>query len=403
MIRFIVVAISLPSPRNALACTDENRKGENNGGIEGGLTVQPTPPALVELSIRLRQLRMEQWPGVKLSQSVLGAALGGERALSAPTIASWENRGNPKLPPRERLVAYAQFFATRRSADGPEPRLIPVDSLTPEERTAFELLRDELLQLHASVRGEPAEPITARRSWHFNDTGPATIVCAQLPEKETAPLANRRDPNYTELLSFADLDAMVELHGHVRAENPSMDVFYKAAPRAEPDDLSGHVILVGGIVWNEVTRRLLDLISLPVKQTEVDSVKTGEVFTATVSGKETEYLPSWSGTDSTDLIEDIGLLIRTRNPLNSSRTLSMCNGVHSRGVLGAVRSLTDARLREANEMYIARNFPDAAAFCILMRVQVIKGRSMTPDFSSPGTVLRQWRSAADDPTQWTGA
>ena len=56
-------------------------------------------------------------------------------------------------------------------------------------------------------------------------------------------------------------------------------------------------------------------------------------------------------------MEDVGLLVRLPNPLNSTRTITMCNGIHSRGVLGAVRTLTDARLRESNEQYIAQNFP----------------------------------------------
>jgi len=72
----------------------------------------------------------------------------------------------------------------------------------------------------------------------------------------------------------------------------------------------------------------------------------------------------------------------------------MCNGIHSRGVLGAVRSLTDKRLRESNERYIARNFSDSQQFCILMRIQVIEGVAMTPDFSIAGTVLYQWPTAS---------
>lgn len=360
--------------------------------------MQPAPPALVELSIRLRQLRLAHWPDAKLTQAMLGAALGGaDGALSPPTIASWEKQSSPKLPPRERLICYAQFFATHKSVEGPVPRLVPVETFTPEEQASFERLRDDLLRLHSGARGTPIEPVSARRSWHFPDSGPATIVCAQLPKTETAPLANPTDPNYTELLSYADLDAMVELHGHIRAENPPMDVFYKAATRVAPDDLSGHIILIGGVGWNEVTRRFLDLIQLPVKQTEDPDVPAGEVFVIDFNGTARKYLPKWSGPNSSELVEDVGLLVRTPNPINSQRTLSICNGVHSRGVLGAVRSLTDARLREANERYIARNFPDAQTFCILMRVQVIEGRSMTPDFSIPGTVLYQWPDRSGGP------
>ena len=57
--------------------------------------------------------------------------------MSSATVASWESRTAPKLPPRDRVVAYAQFFATRRSL-GPEPALVPVDSFTPEEQAAYQ-------------------------------------------------------------------------------------------------------------------------------------------------------------------------------------------------------------------------------------------------------------------------
>lgn len=353
----------------------------------------PPSPALLQLAGRLRRLRLEHWANSKLTQGDLGRALGGEQPLSTATIASWENRSAPKLPPRERMLAYARFFATPRSVAG-EPRLVPVDGFSEEERAAYEALRDELLALYDAARGTPPELIVAGRSWHFTDTGPLTLVCAQLPAEESSPLASPANPNYTELLSFGDLDAMVELHGHVRAENPGMDVFFKLAKQVAADDLSGHVVIIGGIGWNDVTRRILDLTQLPVAQRDEPGLKSGEIFVAEIDGKERRYLPSWSDNNPPKLIEDIGLLVRMPNPLNSSRTLTMCNGIHSRGVLGAVRSLTDKRLRESNERYLARNFSDNEQFGILMRIQVIEGAAMTPDFSIAGTVLYQWSAAS---------
>jgi hypothetical protein len=347
----------------------------------------------LQLAVHLRYLRLEHWPNSKLTQRDLAKVLGGERQLSAATIASWENRSAPKLPPRERMLSYAQFFATSRSVDA-DPCLVPVDSFTDEERATYEALRDELLQLHAAARGAPPELIVARRSWHFTDSGPVTFVCAQLPKEEAGPLADPSNPNYTQLHSFGDLDAMVELWGHVWAQNPAMNISFKSAARVAADDLSGHVVIIGGIGWNDVTKRILEMIRLPVTQKEDPSIKTGEIFITNIDGKERRYMPSWSQTDSPKLIEDVGLLVRMPNPLNSNRTLTMCNGIHSRGVLGAVRSLTDARLRESNERYIARNFRDNEQFGILMRVQVIEEVAMTPDFSTPGTVLHEWPPAS---------
>ena len=355
--------------------------------------MHPAPPASRELALRLRYLRTELWPDSKLTQAALakalGKALGKDKGLSPATVASWESTTAPKLPPRETVMAVAQFFATQRSL-GPESALVPIDSFDPEEEAAYKVLLADLLRLHTAARGGTGSevPTVARRSWQFTDSGPLTIVCPLLPKEEASPLADRASPNYTQLAGFGDLDAMVELRGHVRADNPLMDVFYKAAPEVKADDLSGHVVIIGGIGWNDVTKRLIDLSRLPVRQEEDPAVPAGEIFVTETSGKRQKYLPEWSPKTGR-LMEDVGLLVRMPNPLNSNRTLTMCNGIHSRGVLGAVRTLTDKRLRESNEQYIARNFP-ADQFGILMRVQVIEGETLTPDFHTEGTVLYQW-------------
>jgi hypothetical protein len=351
--------------------------------------LHPAPPALLELALQLRYLRMEHWPDTKLTQSMLAGALGQQAALSSATVASWESRTAPKLPPRDRMVAYAQFFATRRSL-GPPLTLISTDTFTPEEQAAYQELLERLLRLQAAARGgaAPDMPSAARRNWHFTDGGPLTLVCAKLPKEEASPLSEPRNPNYTALASIGDLDALVELYGHIRAENPAMGVFYKAAPDVKADDLSGHVVIIGGIAWNDVMRRLIDLSRLPVRQEDNAEVETGEIFLIQSDEGQQRYLPEWSD-ETGALMVDVGLLVRMPNPLNSNRTLTMCNGIHSRGVLGAARTLTDARLREANEQYIARNFPKNR-FGILMRVQVIEGETLTPDLSTEGTVLYQW-------------
>jgi hypothetical protein len=350
--------------------------------------MHPAPPALLELALQLRFLRIEHWVDSKLTQAALAGALSQQAPLSSATVASWESRTAPKLPPRERVAAYAQFFATRRSL-GPPPVLVSPDSFTLEEKADYQELLERLLRLHAVARGgaAPETPTVARRSWHFADSGPVTLVCAKLPQTEAPELADPGNPNYTQLAGFGDLDAMVELHGHLRAENAGMGVFYKGAPDVKADDLSGHVVIIGGIAWNDVMRRLIDLSRLPVRQEEQPGLTTGDIFLTQADEGQRKYLPQWSATHT--LMEDVGLLVRMPNPLNSNRTLTMCNGIHSRGVLGAVRSLTDARLRESNEQYIAQKFPENE-FGILMRVRVIEGETLTPDFHTEGTVLYQW-------------
>ena len=83
-----------------------------------------------------------------------------------------------------------------------------------------------------------------------------------------------------------------------------------------------------------------------------------------------------------ELIADVGYIARLRNPFKVSRTLTICNGIHSRGVFGAVRCLTDASVREENEKYLADRFPDGE-FAMLLRVPVVTNETLSPDLQNP--------------------
>jgi hypothetical protein len=353
--------------------------------------MQPVSPAAQQLASRLRQLR-QQWSDVRLTQAELAAAFSADEKLAAATVSSWESLSAPKLPPANRLRAYARFFATHRSVQEAPPRLLALNALTADEQDSYDALEAELLGMRNAVAGDAGEEELAfTRSWHFNDTGHVTVICAELPAVQNGPLADPSDPNYTELQRYADADALIELFGHIRAENPQMSVRFKIPDDVEPDDLLGHVVLLGGVVWNEITGRLSEMANLPIRQVERHpQLLTGEIFAVDTDGGEMEFWPKWADTKRTALAVDVGLLARVPNPLTPSRTLTICNGIHSRGVYGAARSLTDANLREANEHYIATNFGQSDSFAILMSVQVIKNIGMTPDFNNDGVVLYQW-------------
>jgi hypothetical protein len=161
------------------------------------------------------------------------------------------------------------------------------------------------------------------------------------------------------------------------------------------DDFTGHLILLGGVVWNEITGRLSEMAKLPIKQlNNPDLLESGEIFVAEFEGETRQFWPQWIGEEKAVLATDVGLLARVPNPLNASRTLTICNGIHSRGVYGAVRTLTDEELRGGNERYISATFGDAQSFAILMSVPVINNKTTTPDFNTPGVVLYQWAQDA---------
>ncbi len=350
-----------------------------------------TTPGAVQLAQRLRDLRN----ATGLTQDELAKAFSDDgRRVTAGAISSWERLKRPDPLPENRLEPYARL----PTVHGSPPRLVPLADLTDEQRSDHDRLLHELGALLGLARGgssaAEAVRVASYRSWYFGNEGPVVIIAPDAPPAAMGPLADETDPNYTALHRYADQDALIELHGHIRAENdPSLPVFFKQASRVTADDLSGHLVLLGGIAWNPVTRRLLRLLQrLPIRQIEIPELKTGEIFAVGHGAAERRFEPVWSRTadgKQGDLEEDVGLLARVSNPFNSSRTLTLCNGIHSRGVLGAVRALTDARIRESNEAHLAEHFPEGE-YGLLVRVPVFHGEALSPDLQDPKNILYAW-------------
>jgi hypothetical protein len=362
--------------------------------------VEPTPTpasaASASLARRLRELRRSQFPDEKLTQGDVAQALSEEEPVAVSTLSAWENVRTPTLPSRERLASYARFFATARSLEG-SPHLVPLAELSDAEDEARKELERELFRLRDDDAGEAPSP---HQSWRFEDNAPITIICSDLSksdEVKLGPLSDVDNPNYTELYSFADLDALIELVSYLHSSNPKATIKYILASQATSKDLINHIVLLGGIAWNDVTRRLNASVKLPVRQVQNVKIHSGEVFEiANDSTHGEQFMPRFQddipGTAEEPgvLLEDVAMLARLPNPFNARRTLTYCNGIHSRGVLGAVRCLTDSAVRDDNESYLEETFRNSDRFVILMRVQVLGSQTISPSLRNPGAVLFQW-------------
>jgi len=208
----------------------------------------PNGAGEASLPVRLRGLR-SGWPGLRVTQGHVAEALG----TSVPLVSSWESQTNPALPSEERLQAYARFFATRRSLDGGTARLLSDDELTDDEEDVRRHLIDELVRLRdatlrADAESHPETGALGGRFFHFPDGQPVRIIAGALPVSELAGVqyAHPWHPNEIRSLWNADADATVELYAHIRAENPTADVEWKLAREMDADDLTGHVIVLGG-------------------------------------------------------------------------------------------------------------------------------------------------------------
>jgi hypothetical protein len=129
---------------------------------------------------------------------------------------------------------------------------------------------------------------------------------------------------------------------------------------------------------------------VPITQTTVEDLDSGEIFRVETSDGAEPFYPEYEDLGEVkELIADVGYVARLRNPFKVDRTLTICNGIHSRGVFGAVRCLTDASVREANERYLAQRFPEGE-FAILLRVPVVANETLSPDLQNPDALLYQW-------------
>jgi hypothetical protein len=366
------------------------------------------------LARRLRALREERWPGKKVMQAHLAAALSedGRRSVSVPLISSWESQTNPKVPPESRVQDIATFFASPRSFDGHVARLLSPDEMTVQERAAKESLLEELTRLRDEALGAAVtsplratipgagQEITQSLSagpYHFKPSERVTIVCAQLPQEllERMPYTDPWDPDFIELYRYSELDALLELFGHLRATNPVSRVGYWPADQLSSDDYTGHLISLGGVDWNQATISILDRLQLPVKQVNEWDKTGGAYFEVTGDdGSKVAHRPELYESGGRKILrEDVALFARAVSPFNRKRFVTICTGMYGRGTYGAVRALTDERFRDRNAEYIQDRFAGSETFCLLTRVTVENGVTLTPDWTLPETRLFEWSRA----------
>jgi|tagenome__1003787_1003787.scaffolds.fasta_scaffold20905108_2 transcriptional regulator with XRE-family HTH domain len=383
------------------------------------------------LGARLRELRT----GWSITQRQLSDALN----LSGALVSSWEK--GTATPPEGRLDGYARFFATRRSLAGKQPALVP--DLSPEEEAVRSSLLDELLRMREETLDRPHTQYRETgelggRFWYFPDGQPVTILCTPLSAAQLGfkvpggdglaglPPAvqyatNPTHPNAVRNLANGDVDSLLELVGHIRAENPTADVRWLTYDRiTNADQLTGHLVVLGGgdlmntlLPDGEIStvRSLMDGLEIPVRTrfpgagdeefdgefvVQVDDrgdptygAESEEVYKPRfVRNEGAEGRPRAIVRDAPQLRSDVALIVRKPNWLNPSATVTIMSGMFSRGTYGAVRAFTDAKFRSRNERWLESNL-DQDDFWMLVQIPVIAGENtVTPDLDRASLILR---------------
>jgi transcriptional regulator with XRE-family HTH domain len=346
----------------------------------------PSIPAR-RLAERLRDLRESR----HLTQKQLAKVLGGTGALSIATVSLWEKPGSDRLPPPHRLDAYARLFCTSRSFGSGAPRLLRDDELTEQERENKAELYAQLLELRERAQSTDAattlleQPFAERGSsiWRFADDAAISIVCSDAPEPPS--YADPGHLNYTRYARHADLDALIEVFGQVKADNPGSWIRILSPDSLAHDFALNHLVIIGGAAVDyAVSSSLAQDIPLPAAQ------PTGQthVFVYETEGEVLEFKSSLDN-DGT-LTQDVGFIARAPHKIVPGRTVTVLGGITSRGVHGAALAFIDPHVREANERYVRDAFGATDTFCILMRVPVRNGIALPPNLWDDDTRAYEW-------------
>jgi hypothetical protein len=238
----------------------------------------------------------------------------------------------------------------------------------------------------------PTDETTLGGTWFFPDRRPIIIFSGSLPKRfrDRMPFTNTRDPDYVRSYSLSDLDALIEVYGHIRAVNPDADVRICRSEEMDEDDFTSHLVLIGGVDFNPVNRDITRRLNLPVRQ-QIRPRDQDSGYFSTADGAIFEPVLDES---TGELVEDVAHFFRGVNPYNNRRTVTLCNGMYGRGTYGAVRALTNAKFRRRNEEYIRERFRGEPAFSILMRVRInTSGATATPDWTLDLDRLHEWPPA----------
>jgi transcriptional regulator with XRE-family HTH domain len=353
---------------------------------------QPSIPGR-RLAERLRALRERE----NLTQKQLATLLGGSDPLSIASVSLWEKPGSNRLPPAQRLEAYARLFCTSRSFDGDRPRLLSPGELTEEERERERGLYEELISLRELAAQSTPVVATAKRPrsalWHFPDPIAVSIVCSDAIEPP--PYSEPSHLNYTTYARYADLDALIAVYGQVKADNPTRMIRILPTDRLVRDFALNNLIIIGGAASDAAILFAQD-IPLPAAHEILGTDPVTHLFKCSVGEEEREFTSSRD--DQGNLVQDVGLIARGPHPIIPGGTVTLLSGITSRGVHGAALCFIDSHVRDTNERYLESDFGDVESFCILMNIPVQNDVALPPNLWRENTRLYEW--SAETGARW---
>ena len=342
------------------------------------------------LAERLRDLREREFR--PLTQKQLAKAIGGSEPPSIATVSLWEKPNSDRLPPPPRLRAYARLFCSSRSFATSLPRLLRDEELTDQEREREIELYEELLGLRERAQSTDPATVAPKRAaiehqgslWRFPDENAISIVCSDVPRADRPAYADPGNLNYSRYARHADLDALIEVYGQVKADNPESWIRILPPKSLDQDFALNHLVIIGGKAVDDVTPWFAQGVPLP----KVHETEDTHFFTYEVEGEVREFRSTRD--DDGNLTYDVGFIARAPHRIVPGRTVIVLGGITSRGVHGAALAFTDPHLRDANLRYLMETFGDTDTFLLLMRTQIRNDIALPPNLLDSEVRLYQW-------------
>ena len=82
------------------------------------------------------------------------------------------------------------------------------------------------------------------------------------------PYSDPSDPDFIAMYRYTDLDALFELHGHLRAANPTTQVNFRLAHELSPMTTRSNMVALGGVDWNRRPAGSSSASSFPSSRSE---------------------------------------------------------------------------------------------------------------------------------------
>jgi len=224
------------------------------------------------------------------------------------------------------------------------PNLVTYESMN-QLFLSDSLLQQEVLRAvsHARIHEE-----LVYQFWFPRETSTIWVVCPQIDEP--GEFADRSSADYTYLDNLGDTDALLEVMVFLSQYYPNATI-----ERFSSDDLpeghtSSNLVVIGGPgsaeIRNEICRDMMSGMHSHVAYSpDCEQMKVTSVSGETID-LSAEYRENREGSgrqSSLGLLTDWGYFARFNNPLNANATVVLINGIHTAGVVGAVRVFSERR------------------------------------------------------------